>query len=189
MAGRLILAHMFFMTVAWFVLAPSGILFAAIKPNANRDDLWFKKHRTLMLAATCTSVVGVICAVAGDRGPADGPSTIAHTVHTVVGAAMLGVMIAHVILAMLRPDQPEVDEPKSGGRSAWEIAHKLVGYALAIGALVQAATGAGLRPDLLAEGDPVPLPLIPQLVLMAITLAVMKLTCMKKDDDEGDPSE
>lgn len=179
MAGALIKAHMFFMTIAWFVLVPSGILFSATKPNAN----WFKTHRALMVAATCFCVVGAICAATGDRGPADGPST---TVHTVVGVSMMAIMIAQVSVAMFRPDKiiEEGAETKSGARSAWETAHKLVGYSLAIGALAQAATGAGLRPDLLAEGDPEPPPLVPQVVLMAITLAILKLVCLKKG--EGD---
>ena len=159
----LILAHAGLMTVAWFVCMPAGILFAATKPaRAGKPDWWFKIHRTLMQAAAALIVVGVILAwLYTDDLAGTAAMTSGALVHKYVGLTMVGVLVPHVTWASARPDKPEGDEPKTNHRSVWEIAHKSIGYLLALGALAQAFTG----PPLLDLGNGPGPPLVGQLLV------------------------
>ena len=124
------------MLLGWGMLIPLGVVLAA--SLRWKDPLWFRLHSLINLSGLVMAVVGFVLAVVWFD--VHGVDT-ALGVHRAIGFVVMGLGVAQASVALCRPHNPELGEPRSLARVVWETLHRGLGYIMLAAALVNVFIG------------------------------------------------
>lgn len=150
-------AHGVLAGIAWGVIAPLAVASTLLRDLFRNQKRAIKIHIVLNLVASlCTMAAFCLAIVARKKSNPEGERSKSVVAHQAVGLLIMIFTTFQVLVALFRPTQyirprvPDEEEmsysykvspKKSGGRIAWEIIHKITGFAMVCIAWLQVYSG------------------------------------------------
>jgi hypothetical protein len=150
-------AHGLVAGIAWGILSPLAIG-ASVVRQLFKGPLWFKIHRGLNMLVVLSTVVAFILAVVAINLETPEGAKATHfssdpNPHRLVGLVIFIVALVQALLGIFRPHATEPGETKTTTRLAWEIAHKVLGYACLGMAIYQVQSGIKIYQRIFEEAE------------------------------------
>ncbi|KAL3918596.1 MAG: hypothetical protein SGILL_004159 [Bacillariaceae sp.] len=138
-------AHGFFAGIAWGILSPLAIS-ASVVRKLFKGPLWFQLHRGLNMCVVLFTIIAFILAVVAINLETPAGASADHfnpnpNPHRMVGLVIFIIAIVQALMGIFRPHATEPGETKSTVRYAWEISHRVLGFACLFMAIYQVQSG------------------------------------------------